>query len=164
MKKTFFIVVILLLSSFTIFFSSCEKDEIKLPDLQPYRVDTFDYTWEDKIIVKHTTINSRYDMHDDDIIYGLIVYIFLAYENSGNKATSKSFIIKVLIDNIEKFSLIQTELEAGHAQDKWNNAVTNLSVGEHTIKMIVDADNEIIESDETNNEYSRTFIVKEMKK
>jgi len=48
--------------------------------------------------------------------------------------------------------------------NKWslrNINIGNFASGTHTIKMVIDADNNVIESDETNNEYSYTFTAGE---
>ena len=133
-----------------------------LADLEPYIPDNDDYTWDDKLIIKNTTVENGYqDMHDDVIVYGDDVYISLSYWNNSDATISNSFRIQVLIDEIEQFNIYQTEeMQAYNYWMQWNwQAITDLSIGEHTIKMIIDADNAISESDETNNEYSKTFTV-----
>ena len=133
----------------------------QLPDLEPYRPDNVDYVWDDTIIIKNTTIENGYqDMHDDIITYGDDIYVALSYWNNSDETISTSFRIQVLVDEVEQYSISHTETMDGYWYWMWWNwGIYDLSIGQHAIKMIIDADNDIEESDETNNEFSRTFTI-----
>ncbi|MCK4661300.1 MAG: T9SS type A sorting domain-containing protein [Bacteroidales bacterium] len=132
-----------------------------LPDLEPFRPDNDDYVWDDVIVLKNTTVETGLqDMHNDTITYGDDIYVALSYWNNSNETISTSFRIQVLVDEVEQYSIYQTDTIYGYWYWMWwNSQIYDLSPGQHTIKMIIDADNEIDESDETNNEYSRTFFI-----
>ncbi len=131
-------------------------------DLAPHRPVSINYVWDDKIIIKNTTVNSGYqDMHDDQIVYGDDIYLSFSYLNDSEVNINDNFEIKILIDGIEEFNVYQTQLLEGyHYWMWWNQAVsTNLQIGYHTVKIIVDSDNNIFETDENNNEYTKTFDI-----
>ncbi len=68
--------------------------------------------------------------------------------------------VDIYIDNLLIYS---TTIDIKSLNNnKWtlrNAKIGTISAGVHTIKMIIDADNDVTESDETNNEYSYTFTV-----
>jgi hypothetical protein len=53
-------------------------------------------------------------------------------------------------------------LAAGIYYYYWNVLIGSFSQGVHTIKVVADADNQVAESDETDNEYSRTITVQHL--
>jgi hypothetical protein len=112
--------------------------------------------WDDKIVlstVKETNTSSS-TFYDSQFIY-----LDWALINNGNCDISTVFYIKIYIDD----ELFYTEVEPGVSSGS-NLSGTDINLGRiaggsHTIKIIVDANGDVTESDEGDNEYSRTIFV-----
>lgn len=127
------------------------------PDLRPYKPAS----WSDKIVIKNVSIPvaDNITATDDSPVYdSQTLYIALCYANYGDAAAG-AFSVKYYIDNVESGTLSTSGLESGYYQYYYNISIGSLSAGTHTIKMVLDSGNAVAESDETNNEYSRTVTV-----
>jgi len=131
-------------------------------DIEPYTPDNVDYTWDDKIIIKNSTVDDGYqDMHDDAITDADDVFISLSYWNNSDATITTPFSTSIFIDEVEQFTVNQTQdLNAHYYWMWWNNPIlSNLSAGLHVIKMVVDVNDEVSEFNESNNVYSKYFTV-----
>lgn len=80
-----------------------------------------------------------------------------AFVNSGNGTASGDFHIEVQIDGVSfiRYRFSDKGPGDGYAWENWLHPV--YTPGQHVLKIIVDSDNVIAESDENNNTWQRTF-------
>ncbi|MGC8840582.1 MAG: CARDB domain-containing protein [Candidatus Sumerlaeaceae bacterium] len=113
-------------------------------------------TWSSPLVVNQT-LNSPND--EPNFVTGKPVYVNYAIVNEGNIA-SGAFTVQVLVDNVVVNSIAYpTGLGAGAQSTQTNISVGALAAGPHTIRVVVDALNQVTEQNETDNEQSRTISV-----
>ena len=124
----------------------------KLPNLIPYKPST----WSDILLVSNIS-NATTDATLTTTDNALISY---AYLNSGNWRTEGTFTNALYLDNVLIHTKVRTDsLKAGYFST-WNSLnIGKLKAGAHTLKFSVDYTNLLGESDETDNDYSKTFTV-----
>jgi hypothetical protein len=121
------------------------------PDLQPYQRQD----WDDKLVISNQTGTGTTSstIYDDER-----VYLDFGCWNSGDSAAGHYryglFIDGQLIGYVDKGS--QDPYWACYILDA---GVGPLSAGNHTFKVHCDYDEEVSESNETNNEHSRVFEI-----
>lgn len=126
------------------------------PDLTPYQPSG----WSDKIVLS-TTIGT----HSDSTIYNNSqIYVDLAISNDGNGKSPESKARLYLDDTILLDSFTVPATNPGqyrYWEDATSPLLSNLSFGEHTLKLIVDSESTVDELGvgELNNEYTKTFNV-----
>ena len=88
---------------------------------------------------------------------GQITYLDWAIFNNSNVNVTTPFKIKLLLDGTQIDEITFTSLDADgyYGIDDWNIYVN--TPGYHILKMSVDSNNEIIESDENNNSWEGSF-------
>jgi hypothetical protein len=129
-----------------------------LPDLRPYLI------WNSNtypIIVRKTSATSppassetdSSPLNDNDS-----TLISLCVANYGTDAAG-AFLVKIYIDAQLLWTENISSLNGGYYTYPLNRYVASISVGTHTLKMVIDPDHAITESDITNNEYSRSITV-----
>ena len=91
-----------------------------------------------------------------------IVIVDATVVNQGTAATGRDFKVKWFIDGAEVNYAMQPQLAAGETAEKfmfcaylWNTPAG----GTHTIQFQADADNQIPETNETNNSLSKTVTI-----
>lgn len=134
------------------------KNILGMPNIAPYKPDN----WTDKIILKSAPVNDGETMQDDIISDGNNFFVALSFINEGDESLTQPFNYKIYIDDVMVHEFRFEEiLDIYYYWMYWNIQIQNLnlSAGQHTIKAVYDADNEISESNENDNEYSRTFNV-----
>ncbi len=123
------------------------------PNITPYQPTG----WSDKIVVSKTTGTTT----DSSPLYTTdTLYVNWAVCNWGPGAVPGRFYTKLYVDGIEKKSWY-CDPPAGvtfHAYIK-DYSIGSLSAGTHTIKTVADATGVVNESDETDNEYTKTITV-----
>ena len=121
------------------------------PDLTPYQRSG----WDDKLVISNQTgtTSSASLIYDDENIY--VDYGCL---NSGDGGAGH-FRYGLYIDNVLRFYVDKTSLAAGSASYVLDSNIGSLSAGNHTFKIVCDYDDEVSESNESNNEYSRVFYI-----
>ena len=90
------------------------------------------------------------------------IYLSFAVENSGEEDLNNltNMKIKISIDNTKSEYISINSNSINQTKWNWQNIkLSNLSVGKHTIKMKIDTENIIPETDESNNEYTYTFTI-----
>ena len=90
------------------------------------------------------------------------LYLSLAIQNIGQQIPANTPNIKTAIyfDNIAIGVVsIDSKMLNQNQWDFQNIKLNNVSVGKHTIRVVIDTNNNILESDEFNNEFLYTFTV-----
>jgi peptidase C10-like protein/FG-GAP repeat protein/CARDB protein/pre-peptidase/Calx-beta domain-containing protein len=121
------------------------------PDLTPYKRND----WSDKIVastVTGTNTDSTTITENDTI------YIDWVIINSGN-VDSEAYNASLYIDDILEKSWSLVALNSGWSQPLYDYNIGSLSDGTHTLQLVVDGDNDIAESDETNNSYTKIISI-----
>lgn len=128
-------------------------DAVSQPDLTPYQPSG----WDDKIVLStvagtHTDA-SQITANDD-------IYVDWAFINQGDSATSNVIPIRLLLDGNEiKTWTRSSSLEPNYYTWIEDYVISIESAGTYTLTLEVDYSNQVNESNESNNEYSRTFTV-----
>ena len=91
------------------------------------------------------------------------IYAKIAFHNKLATSILKTFRVVVYADDELKYSKDINGLEAGYYQYVTGIDLGSFDVGTHTVKMVVDAGGAILELDEGNNIYARSFTVNEKK-
>ena len=130
-----------------------------LPNLKPHQPRD----WSDKIVVsnvKDTHSDSSLLRDTDDL------YVDFAVLNAGPASVTESFRVELFVDG----RLARTfESERSSSSPLMSNYFTSwsdywigrLSAGTHTLKIVVDAEDSVSESNERDNEYSKTITVRQ---
>ena len=124
------------------------------PNLACYKVST----WSDRIVIS----NKMGTNTDDNPLYTTDeLYVDIAYYNNSSVSMTTGFDVKIYLDGIYRITVKSGALEPspkfGYAQDYY---IGKLTEGNHTISVKIDPDNAIAESNESDNECSKTFTVK----
>ena len=120
-------------------------------NLKPYKLSE----WSDKIVISTTTGTNV----DAELIYDSDnIYIDWAILNDS-AVDLESFTTAFFIDGNQIDYYSHTSLQAGYYFYWTDSSIGNLSAGTHTIKIIVDSNEDITENDETDNEYIKTITI-----
>lgn len=113
-----------------------------------------DYGWPSPLVLstQSTTVQEASIIYDVDTIF-----VSFSYKNNGNLDVSYHT-IPMIVDN-DTISFFIDELGAGYIAYLELYPIGSLNPGVHTISFLIDYDNQVPESDETDNIYSRTFTV-----
>ena len=129
-----------------------------LPDLRPFLI------WNSStfpIIVRKTPAASPPASSETDsapVNDNDSTLISFSVANYGSDAAG-AFFVKIYIDAQLLWTENISSLSGGFYTYPLNRYVASLSAGTHTLKMVIDPDHTVIESDRTNNEYSRLITV-----
>jgi len=123
------------------------------PNLTPYKPSG----WSDKIVVS----NNSGDHLDDSPLYDTdMLYIDYADINNGTAPTNQTYYTALYIDDVLEVTISTSPPHNSGDVAKFEDySIATLSPGTHTIKTAVDYDNRIAESNETDNEYTKTITV-----
>ena len=128
------------------------------PNILPYKPSA----WGDKIVIKKNTITTPIGTQlaaDDTPLYDTdILYLSFAFVNAGD-ADAGAFDTKVYIDGTLALTGSRTSLQSGYYAYWYNATIPSLSAGTHTLRMVTDTENTVAESNETDNEYTRTVTI-----
>lgn len=124
-----------------------------VPDLTPFKPSS----WSDKIVIRNALAPPYLDssvLTSTDPLWAS-----WSIKNMGDKATLNTSSVQFFIDGA-----LRQQKEIGSVGAGIDTSITNLSIGSlrpgsHTLKIVVDSGNVITESDETNNEYSKTISI-----
>jgi len=124
-----------------------------LPNLTPYQPAG----WSDKIVVSNkggSTIDSSPLRRTDRL------YVDWAAVNNGTAVTNKPFYTNLYVDGVQKASWYYgSPLPPNYYIYVSSYQIGQLTAGTHTIKIFTDAINVIVESNESDNGYTKTIIV-----
>jgi hypothetical protein len=122
------------------------------PDLTPYKPSG----WSDKIVVSKTTGTTT---DDTNLTENDTLYVDWAVINQGDADITTTFYVDLYVDGVFKQRFSIASLRKNSPTSYSDYSIGKLSVGTHTIKIVVDATNVIAEKDENNNEYTKTITV-----
>lgn len=113
--------------------------------------------WSDKIVLSTTTGTNT----DASTFYTTdILYLDWAILNNGTAKTTTTFSTKLYVDGVETQSWsVNSLLDINAYTNITDYSIGTLSAGTHTIKIVADATAVISESDESDNEYTKTITV-----
>ncbi len=118
--------------------------------------------WSDKIVVSTSDCSSSQTCIDTPNIQTTdSVYISKAIDNAGTTACAPvTRAYNMYLDGaFLSYGSLTTTL-APHYYNTWGSSPTGpLSAGTHTLTIQVDPDNVVAETDETDNSYTRSFVV-----
>ncbi|HET9793928.1 MAG TPA: CARDB domain-containing protein [Thermoanaerobaculia bacterium] len=133
-----------------------------LPNLTPYQP----LGWTAKIVVSNET-GTTYDRAVDvnPLTTTDSLYVNFAVIDQGTTGTATSFQNSLFVDGVLNSTWDDPSLEAYPATPYWSHGldwpIGSLSAGTHTITLVVDSTNAVVESDESDNTYTKTFTVTE---
>jgi len=121
------------------------------PDLWPYKPPS----WDNTLVISNVTgtRTSSESITSDDVIY-----VDWSCVNSG-EADAGHFRYGLFIDGIHRYYVDHSSLRAGYYSYVTDSPIGPLPEGSHTLRIECDYDDEVAESNENNNEYSRSFTV-----
>jgi hypothetical protein len=90
---------------------------------------------------------------------GQTIYLDFAIANNGTSDITQKFSVKLYIDDVFSDAVDVDGLRYGYYVYATDWEYFPLSPGTHTFKIVADADNAIAETNEADNEYSRTITV-----
>ncbi len=123
------------------------------PNLTPFQPSG----WSDKIVVSKVT-----GTHADSSSLNPTDTLFIDFTalNNGTAPVLSVFRVRLLVDGIEKGIWISNPpLDTNFFAFIEDFSIGSLSVGSHTLKIIVDVFNEVAESNEFDNEYTKFITV-----
>ncbi len=119
------------------------------PNLTPYKpID-----WFDKIVVSNSSGETSLFNSTDSL------YVDWAVINNGTGPALNTFYTDLYVDGALDNSWYATSLPANYYTYVKDFSIGSLSAGTHTIKIVVDPSFAIAESNETDNQYSKTINV-----
>jgi C1A family cysteine protease len=119
------------------------------PNLTPYQPSG----WDSKIVISNTTGTTS----STPVIYdNQPVYIDWAVVNNSSTNITASFICNLFIDDVLYGSYNTNGLNSNYYAYMLDIQISKLAAGTHTIKIVTDANNIVLESDETDNQYARS--------
>ena len=122
------------------------------PNLAPYTPSG----WSDKIVTSKVTGTST----DDALMTSDTVYVDWAVINNGSAATGARFYAALYLDGTLKSSwYVDPPLNANSYTYATDYSLGSLTAGSHTLRIVADSTGTISESNESDNEYTKTFSV-----
>lgn len=118
--------------------------------------------WSDVLLVADRHFNESEDVIDGTVYANEEAYIAFAYKNDSTVSIERSFKVTIYDDTEGSSGVITVDppLEGGFINLHWNVAWTFRQAGWHDLRIRVDSQSDIAESDEENNEYVRSFYVR----
>ena len=124
-----------------------------LPNLTPYQPSG----WSDKVVV--TTVNGG-TTDSSNITSTSTLYIDWAVINNGNANVTNNFSTELYVDGVFTNSwTVSAPLNTGAYTSIIGYPLGSLSQGSHTIQIVADATNAVSESNESDNQYTKTVTV-----
>ncbi|HKS39816.1 MAG TPA: S8 family serine peptidase [Blastocatellia bacterium] len=123
------------------------------PNLTPFQPNG----WSDKIVVSNVT-----GTHSDSGSFSPTDTLFVdwAVINNGSVATSVIFRTRLFVDGVEKGNwFTNPSLPTNSFTFSEDFSIGSLSAGSHTLRIVADVFNELAESNEFDNEYTKTINV-----
>ena len=129
------------------------KDGGSQSNLTPFRPSG----WSDKIVVSNRTGTST---DSGSILPNDNLYIDWAVINNGAGNITSDFIIQLYVDNVLRASWSNTPpTNANYYRYIQDYYLGSLSIGSHTLRIKADSGNVIAESNESDNEYTKTITI-----
>jgi subtilase family serine protease len=136
-----------------------DKDKLQIVKLAGINLAPYQPSgWDDKIVVSTVTGTNT----SASTIYNTqTIYLDLALANYGTSDVTQSVTSKLYIDGVLSKTITGSDIKAGTYKAVTDMDMGSLSAGPHTFKYVVDANGDVTETDESDNEYSRTINVTE---
>ena len=126
--------------------------KVSAPNLTPYQPSG----WSNKIVTTHT-YGSTTDT--SSLVATSPIYIDLAVINNGVSNITTAFQTNLYVDNLLRISFTTSSLSVNSWGSYIGWSIGLLSPGSHTIKITTDSTNQVSESNEGDNTYSKTISV-----
>ncbi len=126
--------------------------KVSAPNLTPYQPSG----WSNKIVTTHT-YGSTTDT--SSLVATSPIYIDLAVINNGVSNITTGFQTNLYVDNLLRISFTTSSLSVNSWGSYIGWSIGLLSPGSHTIKITTDSTNQVSESNEGDNTYSKTISV-----
>jgi hypothetical protein len=129
------------------------KNTMASPNLTPYHP----LGWSDKIVVSKVagTNTDSSPLATTDTLY-----VDWAVVNDGSAATSSSFYTSLYVDGVQKATWhTDLSLDPDYYMYAEDYSIGSLNAGTHDIKIVADATGAIAESNEADNEYTKTITI-----
>ena len=130
-----------------------------LPNLRPHQPRD----WSDKIVVSNVkdTHSDSSPLRDTDDLY-----VDFAVTNAGPASVTESFHVEFFVDGrlartFESERSSDSPLMSNYFTYWSDHWIGRLSAGTHTLKIVVDSEDTVSESNERDNEYSKTITVRQ---
>lgn len=123
------------------------------PNLTPYQPSS----WSDKIVVSRTTgtATDSTSLTTEDTLY-----VDTALINNGDAATNERFWVELYVDGVSKKEWYSDPpTNPNQVRSNSDYLIGSLTAGQHTIKIKIDSRGNIAESNEKDNEYTKTITV-----
>ena len=142
-----------------ILFPDSYHSQSSLPNLKPYQPRD----WSDEIVVsnvKDTHSDSSLLRDTDDL------YVDFAVVNDSSVSVTESFRVGLFVDGRRLYTGVVENSSADPLMANYYVApsdiwIGRLSAGTHTLKIVVDTEDSVSESNERDNEYSKTITVRQ---
>lgn len=125
---------------------------IALPNLTPYQFSG----WSDKVVTSTTSgvyTDSQAIYEDQD------VFVNWTVRNASQVDINSTFSYQLFVDGVQKQSWTSASLQANYAAQVKDFLIGKLGVGTHTVKIVTDSGGVILESNESDNDYTKTVSV-----
>jgi alpha-tubulin suppressor-like RCC1 family protein len=122
------------------------------PNVTPYQLSG----WSNKIVTTHT-YGSTTDT--SSLLATSPIYIDFAVINSGLSNVTTAFRTNLYVDSVQRTSFTNSSLSANVSAAYIGWSIGLLSPGSHTIKITTDSTNQVSESNEGDNTYSKIISV-----
>lgn len=113
--------------------------------------------WDDKIVV--STVTGTNTTSASTIYDNQNIYLDWAFDNNGTCKISETFYTKVFVDDVLKSTYSTEGIESGYYAYGADLDIGTLAAGNHSFRILVDADSDVTETNESDNEYTRTITV-----
>lgn len=128
-----------------------------LPNLRPYQPRD----WSDRIVVSNVedTHSDSFLLRDTDDLY-----VDFAVTNAGPASVTESFRVELFVDGRRVYTGVVERSSADPLMANYYVApsdiwIGRLTTGTHTLRIVADAEDAVSESNERDNEYSKTITV-----
>ena len=124
-----------------------------LPNLRPVRPDG----WSDSLVV-----SNRQETHTDTLRLMAYDRLFVDFAviNSGGSPASAPFRIELFLDGrLRETFDVNPPLDPQVFRFREDYPLGRLSSGTHTLRLVIDGGEAVAESDESDNQYTKTFFV-----
>lgn len=112
--------------------------------------------WSDKIVVSTVTgtMTDSATLRTTDTLF-----VDFAVINNGTATTGATFLVKLFVDGVERNTWQSNALDPNGYAFVEDYSIGSLSAGTHTLRIVADTASAISESNESDNEYTKTITV-----
>lgn len=129
------------------------------PEVMPNLVSCTPPGWSHPI-VPSSQQGTHVHNPETDILYPSPknTYIDFAFCNETNRDVTESFFVSLYIDGVEAFTTEIEDVVGGKTCQSWMDEPFALSEGQHTIKIVVDVYDDVVETNEDDNTLEMIFL------